>query len=68
MYVCFHPQAAFGVDLNFLKQTDSPFQNAVELCLRGHLLDLRDPFFAVREIIQRYSKVAGLMLYNLFFP
>lgn len=40
-------KVAFGVDLNFLKQTDSPFQNAVELCLRGMVLDVRDPFFAL---------------------
>uniref|UniRef100_A0A8C2I534 Cholesterol 24-hydroxylase n=1 Tax=Cyprinus carpio TaxID=7962 RepID=A0A8C2I534_CYPCA len=61
-------KVAFGVDLNFLKQTDSPFQNAVELCLRGMVLDLRDPFFAVRKFIRRYSRVVGLMLYNLFSP
>ncbi|XP_056336552.1 cholesterol 24-hydroxylase-like [Danio aesculapii] len=38
-------KVAFGVDLNFLTQTDSPFQNAVELCLNGMTLDLRDPLF-----------------------
>ncbi|XP_043074573.1 cholesterol 24-hydroxylase-like isoform X1 [Puntigrus tetrazona] len=40
-------KVAFGVDLNFLKLTESPFQNAVELCLRGMVLDVRDPFFAL---------------------
>uniref|UniRef100_A0A8C1SNJ7 Cholesterol 24-hydroxylase n=1 Tax=Cyprinus carpio TaxID=7962 RepID=A0A8C1SNJ7_CYPCA len=55
-------KVAFGVDLNFLKQTDSPFQNAVELCLRGMVLDLRDPFFAVRKFIRRYSRDAAELL------
>uniref|UniRef100_A0A671L0N7 Cholesterol 24-hydroxylase n=1 Tax=Sinocyclocheilus anshuiensis TaxID=1608454 RepID=A0A671L0N7_9TELE len=55
-------KVAFGVDLNFLKQTDSPFQNAVELCLRGMVLDVRDPFFAVRELIRRYSREAVELL------
>ncbi|KAK2883720.1 hypothetical protein Q8A67_017357 [Cirrhinus molitorella] len=40
-------KVAFGVDLNFLKQTDSPFQNAVELCLKGMVFDIREPFFAL---------------------
>uniref|UniRef100_A0A672T4Z9 Cholesterol 24-hydroxylase n=1 Tax=Sinocyclocheilus grahami TaxID=75366 RepID=A0A672T4Z9_SINGR len=38
-------KAAFGVDLNLFKQTDSPFQKAVEQCLKGMVFYLRDPFF-----------------------
>ncbi|TRY77584.1 hypothetical protein DNTS_007219 [Danionella cerebrum] len=37
-------KVAFGVDLNFLTQTESPFQRAVELCLQGMVMYLRDPF------------------------
>ncbi|XP_059369215.1 cholesterol 24-hydroxylase-like [Carassius carassius] len=40
-------KAAFGVDLNLFKQTDSSFQNAVELCLKGMVFYLRDPFFTL---------------------
>uniref|UniRef100_A0A671QMA9 Cholesterol 24-hydroxylase n=1 Tax=Sinocyclocheilus anshuiensis TaxID=1608454 RepID=A0A671QMA9_9TELE len=48
-------KAAFGVDLNLFKQTDSPFQKAVEQCLKGMVFYLRDPFFTVREFIHRYA-------------
>ncbi|XP_073789299.1 cytochrome P450 46A1.3 isoform X1 [Danio rerio] len=37
-------KVAFGVDLNLFKQTDNPFQQAIEQCLQGMVLDLRDPF------------------------
>uniref|UniRef100_A0A673H018 Cholesterol 24-hydroxylase n=1 Tax=Sinocyclocheilus rhinocerous TaxID=307959 RepID=A0A673H018_9TELE len=40
-------KAAFGVDLNLFKQTDSPFQKAVEQCLKGMVFYLRDPFFTL---------------------
>ncbi|XP_056337493.1 cholesterol 24-hydroxylase [Danio aesculapii] len=40
-------KVAFGVDLNFLTQKESPFQNAVELCLKGMTYDVRDPLFRV---------------------
>ncbi|TRY86573.1 hypothetical protein DNTS_018573 [Danionella cerebrum] len=37
-------KVAFGVDLNLMKQIHNPFQRAVELCLQGAVLDVRDPF------------------------
>ncbi|ROL53535.1 Cholesterol 24-hydroxylase [Anabarilius grahami] len=58
-------KVAFGVDLNFLAQTDSPFQNAVELCLKGMVLDLRDPFFRLFpknwKIIQQVKDATELL-------
>ncbi|KAK7133481.1 hypothetical protein R3I94_015386 [Phoxinus phoxinus] len=58
-------KVAFGVDLNFLMQTDSPFQNAVELCLKGMVLDIRDPFFRLFpknwKIIQQVKDAAELL-------
>ncbi|XP_076874263.1 cholesterol 24-hydroxylase-like isoform X2 [Brachyhypopomus gauderio] len=38
-------KVAFGVDLDLLKNPDSPFPNAIELCLQGMLHYFRDPFF-----------------------
>ncbi|XP_076874259.1 cholesterol 24-hydroxylase-like [Brachyhypopomus gauderio] len=38
-------KVAFGVDLDLLKHPDSPFPNAIELCLQGMLHYLSDPFF-----------------------
>uniref|UniRef100_A0A4W4GWE9 Cholesterol 24-hydroxylase n=1 Tax=Electrophorus electricus TaxID=8005 RepID=A0A4W4GWE9_ELEEL len=38
-------KVAFGVDLDLLKHPDSPFPNAIELCLQGMVHDFRDPFF-----------------------
>uniref|UniRef100_A0A8C1HAP1 Cholesterol 24-hydroxylase n=2 Tax=Cyprinus carpio TaxID=7962 RepID=A0A8C1HAP1_CYPCA len=40
-------KAAFGVDLNLFKQTDSPFQRAIDQCLKGMVFYLRDPFFTL---------------------
>ncbi|KAK1804799.1 hypothetical protein P4O66_003644 [Electrophorus voltai] len=40
-----HLEVAFGVDLDLLKHPDSPFPNAIELCLQGMVHDFRDPFF-----------------------
>ncbi|XP_051954567.1 cholesterol 24-hydroxylase-like isoform X1 [Xyrauchen texanus] len=40
-------KVAFGVDLNLLKETDSPFQRAIDLCLKGMVYYLRDPFFTL---------------------
>ncbi|XP_043074572.1 cholesterol 24-hydroxylase [Puntigrus tetrazona] len=58
-------KVAFGVDLNFLKLTESPFQDAVELCLRGMVLDVRDPFFALMpknwKTIQKIKDAAELL-------
>uniref|UniRef100_A0A4W4EW62 Cytochrome P450, family 46, subfamily A, polypeptide 1, tandem duplicate 3 n=1 Tax=Electrophorus electricus TaxID=8005 RepID=A0A4W4EW62_ELEEL len=38
-------KVAFGVDLDLLKHPDSPFPNAIDLCLQGMIQDIRDPFF-----------------------
>ncbi|XP_076872865.1 cholesterol 24-hydroxylase-like [Brachyhypopomus gauderio] len=38
-------KVAFGVDLDLLKNPDSPFPKAIELCLQGMLHYFRDPFF-----------------------
>lgn len=38
-------KVAFGVDLDLLRNYDSPFPNAIELCLQGMIHYIRDPFF-----------------------
>ncbi|XP_066533249.1 cholesterol 24-hydroxylase-like [Hoplias malabaricus] len=40
-------KVAFGVDLDLLKEYDSPFPNAIELCLQGMVHYIRDPFFTL---------------------
>uniref|UniRef100_A0A8B9H6X6 Cholesterol 24-hydroxylase n=1 Tax=Astyanax mexicanus TaxID=7994 RepID=A0A8B9H6X6_ASTMX len=40
-------KVAFGVDLDLLKNHDSPFPNAIELCLQGMIYYIRDPFFTL---------------------
>ena len=41
-------QVAFGVDLELMKNNDdSPFPKAIEMCLKGMVLYLRDSFFEV---------------------
>ncbi|NP_001018358.1 cytochrome P450 46A1.1 [Danio rerio] len=58
-------KVAFGVDLNLLNQKDSPFQNAVELCLKGMILDVRDPFFRLFpknwKLIQQVREATELL-------
>ncbi|XP_029902533.1 cholesterol 24-hydroxylase-like [Myripristis murdjan] len=38
-------KVAFGVDLDLLKHTDSPFPKAIEVCLEGMMYHVRDAFF-----------------------
>ncbi|KAM4633676.1 cholesterol 24-hydroxylase-like isoform 2-T2 [Polymixia lowei] len=38
-------KVAFGVDLDLLKTSDSPFTNAIEVCLKGLVIHVRDIFF-----------------------
>uniref|UniRef100_A0A671L687 Cholesterol 24-hydroxylase-like n=1 Tax=Sinocyclocheilus anshuiensis TaxID=1608454 RepID=A0A671L687_9TELE len=40
-------KASFGADLNLFKQTDTPFQKAIDQCLKGMVFCLRDPFFTL---------------------
>ncbi|XP_057208755.1 cholesterol 24-hydroxylase-like isoform X1 [Triplophysa rosa] len=58
-------KVAFGVDLNLLKNTDSPFQTAIELCLKGMVYYLRDPFFKLNpknwKTVQQIKDAAELL-------
>ncbi|XP_073711658.1 cholesterol 24-hydroxylase-like isoform X1 [Misgurnus anguillicaudatus] len=58
-------KVAFGVDLNLLNDTDSPFQNAIELCLKGMLYYLRDPLFRLNpknwKMVQQVKDAAELL-------
>lgn len=49
MYVSFldNFQVAFGVDLDLLVNSNSPFLKAIELCLKGMVFHVRDTFFEV---------------------
>ncbi|XP_066515821.1 cholesterol 24-hydroxylase-like [Hoplias malabaricus] len=38
-------KVAFGVDLDLLQEHDSPFPGAIEQCLQGIIIHVRDPFF-----------------------
>uniref|UniRef100_A0AAR2KA53 Cholesterol 24-hydroxylase-like n=1 Tax=Pygocentrus nattereri TaxID=42514 RepID=A0AAR2KA53_PYGNA len=40
-------KVAFGVDLDLLKNYNSPFPSAIELCLQGMVHYIRDPFFTL---------------------
>ncbi|XP_051501657.1 cholesterol 24-hydroxylase-like isoform X2 [Myxocyprinus asiaticus] len=40
-------KVAFGVDLNLLKKSDTAFQQAIDLCLKGMVYYIRDPFFTL---------------------
>ncbi|KAI4895262.1 hypothetical protein NFI96_011742 [Prochilodus magdalenae] len=40
-------KVAFGVDLDLLKNYDSPFPKAIERCLQGMVHYIRDPFFTL---------------------
>ncbi|XP_036416432.1 LOW QUALITY PROTEIN: cholesterol 24-hydroxylase-like [Colossoma macropomum] len=40
-------KVAFGVDVDLLKNYNSPFPSAIELCLQGMVHYVRDPFFTL---------------------
>lgn len=58
-------KVAFGVDLNLLNDTDSPFQNAIELCLKGMLYNHRDPLFRLNpknwKMVQQVKDATELL-------
>ncbi|XP_062322985.1 cholesterol 24-hydroxylase-like isoform X1 [Osmerus eperlanus] len=60
-------KVAFGVDLDLLKQKDSPFPNAILLCLKGMVyssMDLTFQYMPKNQKFIREVKEAALLLRN----
>ncbi|XP_030627446.1 cholesterol 24-hydroxylase-like [Chanos chanos] len=58
-------KAAFGVDLDMVKNNNLPFPNAIELCLKGMVYYLRDPVYEFlpwnRKVVQDIKEAAQLL-------
>uniref|UniRef100_A0A8K9USS9 Cholesterol 24-hydroxylase n=1 Tax=Oncorhynchus mykiss TaxID=8022 RepID=A0A8K9USS9_ONCMY len=58
-------KVAFGVELDLLKESDSPFPNAIEMCLKGMVLYVRDLTFQLypknKKFINEVKKSCQLL-------
>ncbi|XP_055729268.1 cholesterol 24-hydroxylase-like isoform X2 [Salvelinus fontinalis] len=54
-------KVAFGVELDLLKESDSPFPNAIEMCLKGAIHYLRDFTFQNKKFINKVKKSCQLL-------
>ncbi|CAB1339856.1 unnamed protein product [Coregonus sp. 'balchen'] len=58
-------KVAFGVDLDLLKESDTPFPKAIEMCLKGMVHYFRDPTFQLypknKKFINEVKKSVQLL-------
>uniref|UniRef100_A0A8C8HSV2 Uncharacterized protein n=1 Tax=Oncorhynchus tshawytscha TaxID=74940 RepID=A0A8C8HSV2_ONCTS len=54
-------KVAFGVELDLLKESDSPFPNAIETCLKGMVHYVRDFTFQNKKFINEVKKSCQLL-------